>query len=55
MTKETNFCTHFSIDPYEYLLIKDFLIRESVKQKGVTIEFAEKFLNFDKELLRLIF
>lgn len=39
--KEIILCEKLNLHPHEYLLIKDFLIRESVKTGFITKDFAD--------------
>lgn len=53
--KEQQFCDRLPINPYEYLIIKDMLIRESVRAGVVRKDFAESSLKIDKHRMHEVF
>ncbi len=45
---ESKLCEKLGITPHEYLLIKDVLVRECIKEGFITRNFAEETFNLGK-------
>eukprot|EP01016_Furgasonia_blochmanni_P016095 TRINITY_DN1912_c0_g2_i11.p2 TRINITY_DN1912_c0_g2~~TRINITY_DN1912_c0_g2_i11.p2 ORF type:complete len:237 (+),score=91.62 TRINITY_DN1912_c0_g2_i11:79-711(+) len=52
---ESKLCEKLGLTPHEYLLIKDVLVRECVKEGFVTRNFAESVFMLDKERMMGVF
>ena len=53
--QEGSLCDKLNLSSHEYLIIKDLLIRESVKEGFVTKNFAENQIKLDKDRISGVF
>jgi hypothetical protein len=44
-------CEKLGISPYEYLVIKEILVREAVKENFIRKDFAENTLKLGKKII----
>lgn len=52
-----NLCEKLNISPQEYILIKEFLIRESMKTGFITRDFADNNIKigFNKDQIKIFY
>jgi len=53
--KEHNLCEQLSITPYDYILVKEVLVRECLKEGLISKDVVNNMIKLDKERSSAIF